>query len=168
MKLKIDLHTNASQPIFHFIKMVCRVLYMNRIILYLINKMPISMRQFLKFGIVGLTNTCIDFFIYSLLVYCGAYPLLANVVSFTCGAFNSFYSNKNFTFKKEDESNFHKNINIRFIIINLITLLFSQVILWIALLTLGSPMSGKIISIFATFIIGFFMNKIFVFKLTKI
>lgn len=55
--------------------------------------------QFLKFGIVGLSNTLISYVIYSGLVYVGLHYLLASVVGFIASVINAFYWNNRYVFK---------------------------------------------------------------------
>jgi len=56
--------------------------------------------QFVKFGIVGLSNTAISYVTYALLVYLGAHYLLANGLAFVISVLNSFYWNNKYVFKK--------------------------------------------------------------------
>ena len=56
--------------------------------------------QFLKFGIVGFSNTLIGYVVYSLCVWLGMHYLLANVVGFIVSVLNAFYWSDRFVFKK--------------------------------------------------------------------
>ncbi|MDR2730220.1 MAG: GtrA family protein, partial [Treponema sp.] len=58
--------------------------------------------QFVKFGIVGLSNTAISYVIYSLLVYPGLHYIIASVIAFITSVLNSFFWNNKYVFKKED------------------------------------------------------------------
>jgi len=59
--------------------------------------------QFLKFGVVGLSNTAISYIIYSVLVYIGLHYLIANIIAFIFSVLNSFIWNNKFVFKKKDD-----------------------------------------------------------------
>ena len=58
--------------------------------------------QFIKFGIVGLSNTAISYGVYALLTFLGCFYLLSNVIAFIVSVFNSFFWNNKFVFKKEE------------------------------------------------------------------
>lgn len=55
--------------------------------------------QFLKFGIVGLSNTAVGFGTYYLILYLGGHYLIANVVSWGLSVFNAFYWNHKYVFQ---------------------------------------------------------------------
>lgn len=55
--------------------------------------------EFIRFCVVGVLNTVIDLGLFALLTrLVGLDPLIANVLSFTTGATNSFLLNKYWTF----------------------------------------------------------------------
>jgi hypothetical protein len=58
--------------------------------------------QFIKFGIVGLSNTAISYIIYFLLVYFDLHYLIASIIAFFISVLNSFFWNNKYVFKKED------------------------------------------------------------------
>jgi len=58
--------------------------------------------QFLKFGIVGFSNTLIGYVVYSLCVWLGMHYLLANAVGFIVSVLNAFYWSDRFVFKKSE------------------------------------------------------------------
>lgn len=57
-------------------------------------------RQFLKFALVGVTNTLVFLGVYTLLAEAlGVYYLLASAIAFTAGAVNGFLLNRAWTFQ---------------------------------------------------------------------
>ena len=56
--------------------------------------------QFIKFGLVGVLNTLVDFLVYQLLVYLGLHYAPAQCISYTCGLLNSYFFNSRWTFGK--------------------------------------------------------------------
>lgn len=58
--------------------------------------------QFIKFGIVGLSNTMISYVIYTICVCLGANYLVGNLVGFVVSVLNSFYWNNKYVFKSEE------------------------------------------------------------------
>lgn len=57
--------------------------------------------QFMKFGIVGLSNTLLSFAVYTLLLKVfGVWYLAASAISFAVGAVNGFLLNRRWTFRE--------------------------------------------------------------------
>lgn len=54
--------------------------------------------QFIKFGIVGLSNTAIGLGSYYLFLWLGWHYMLANVMSWIISVFNAFYWNSKYVF----------------------------------------------------------------------
>jgi putative flippase GtrA len=61
-----------------------------------------TLTQFIKFGIVGFSNTIITYAIYSLLVYFNLHYLAASVIAFIISVVNSFFWNNKYVFKIHD------------------------------------------------------------------
>lgn len=59
-----------------------------------------SIFQFLRFCIVGLSNTLIGYVVYSLCVFLGMHYLLANLVGFLVSVVNAFYWSNKYVFAK--------------------------------------------------------------------
>ena len=74
-------------------------------------------RRLLRFGMVGGTNTVIDFGILFALTVAGLPTIAANIVSTTIAFVFSFVANKNYTFKSKSV-----NIKKQFILFTLVTL----------------------------------------------
>lgn len=55
--------------------------------------------QFIKFGIVGVSNTLISYVTYTICVFLGANYLIGNLVGFVVSVLNSFYWNNKYVFK---------------------------------------------------------------------
>ena len=54
--------------------------------------------RFLKFSLVGISGTIIDFAIFNLLIYIQFSSIIASTVSFIVAVFNNFYWNRNWTY----------------------------------------------------------------------
>lgn len=61
-----------------------------------------SLIQFIKFGIVGVSNTMISYVTYTICVFLGANYLVGNLVGFVVSVLNSFYWNNKYVFKSEE------------------------------------------------------------------
>ena len=55
--------------------------------------------QFVKFGMVGVTNTVVGLGIYYTVVFIGIHYILANLMAFVLSVLNSFLWNRKFVFK---------------------------------------------------------------------
>ena len=58
--------------------------------------------QFVKFGIVGFSNTIISYVIYIYLIYINIPYVLSNIFAFIVGVLNSFFWNNRYVFKKNE------------------------------------------------------------------
>src|SRR5436309_15769504 len=57
--------------------------------------------QFMKFGIVGISNTALTFLVYTLLLKVfGVWYLAASAIGFAVGATNGFLLNRRWTFRE--------------------------------------------------------------------
>lgn len=74
----------------------------------------------IKFALVGVVNTLIDFAVYALLTTIGVNYILAQWISYSAGILNSYVMNRKWTFEKKEKSS--KREVISFVIVNLITL----------------------------------------------
>ncbi len=58
--------------------------------------------QFIKFGLVGVSNTLISWGVYAVCIRLGAHYMLANLIGFLISVLNSFYWNNKYVFKEEE------------------------------------------------------------------
>lgn len=58
--------------------------------------------QFIKFGLVGVSNTVISYGIYALLTYIGCPYVISNIIAFVVSVLNSFFWNNRYVFVKKD------------------------------------------------------------------
>lgn len=76
----------------------------------LINKLPLNLRQFTKFGAVGFSGAIVDLAVYNLLaVLFGFNIYFARTISFILAVSNNYYLNRRWTFKSHEQ-----NISIQF------------------------------------------------------
>ncbi|MBC8016950.1 MAG: GtrA family protein [Verrucomicrobia bacterium] len=116
----------------------------------------------MKFALVGLLNTGVDVAIFFLLTRAGIPYVTAQVVSYSCGAANSYLLNKVWTFRSSGLC--YAEI-VRFTTVNLISLGISVVVLSLlhgtAGLDLAAAKGGATICALAANFLG---NKLWVFK----
>ncbi len=60
--------------------------------------------QFIKFGIVGVSNTLIHYFTYLICIFAGCHYLIASVIGFLVSVVNAFYWNNKYVFVKEENA----------------------------------------------------------------
>ena len=56
--------------------------------------------QFVKFGLVGVINTLVDFLVFQVLNLLVGWTYLAQIAGYCCGIVNSYLWNSNWTFKE--------------------------------------------------------------------
>ncbi len=118
----------------------------------------------LKFAIVGVSNTAVDMIIFAILTYLLNWsPYPSQIISYSCGTFNSYVFNRSWTFKTTQK--FFSKQMLLFILVNLLVLMFTSLTIWIASEKLLLPLIiAKIISVLAGLVLNFILNKLFVFK----
>lgn len=119
--------------------------------------------QFIKFGLVGVTNTIISYGTYSLLVLLGVQYLIANLIGFVISVLNSYYWNNKYVFEKTSQGH-GKALSKTFMAYGM-TLLLSTGLLFVMVQNLGVP---KILAplpvLLVTIPINYLMNKFWAFK----
>ena len=123
--------------------------------------------QFVKFGIVGLSNTLISYVIYVVLVHFSMYYLAASLIGFLVSVINAYYWNDRYVFQMEDASKpawwkvffktFMSYAGTGLILNNL------MLILWVDIIGINE-MLGPILNLFITIPLNFLLNKYWAFK----
>ena len=89
------------------------------------------MRQFVKFGVVGVSSTVIDWGIYLLLTRIfGIFYLMAKILSFSVAVLNSYIWNRRWTFRSNDPAKLKQFI--KFLTISIVGLVLNSSIMYIA------------------------------------
>lgn len=60
--------------------------------------------QFIKFGIVGVSNTLIHYFTYLICIFVGCHYLIASVIGFMVSVINAFYWNNKYVFVQKENT----------------------------------------------------------------
>lgn len=129
--------------------------------------------QFIKFGIVGLSNTIISLAFYYFCIYIGLHYILANFISFVAGVINAYYWNSRYVFKNQVKENMNdepggynkiKSI-IKVFISYGITLCLSTILLyvWVDILNISDKIA-PIINLVITIPLNFILNKFWAFQ----
>jgi len=127
--------------------------------------------QFIKFGIVGVSNTVISLSTYYVLVYFGVHYMFANAVGFAMGLFNSYFWNSRYVFslKKRSEGNkaLRKELRVfcKMAAVYGVVLLWGSGLLFVMVDILGiSQLLAPVINVFATVPVSFLLNKLWAFR----
>jgi putative flippase GtrA len=124
------------------------------------------MRQFIKFNLVGLLNTALDFALFSLLTWFGVYYILAQCVSYGVGMLNSYTLNKYWTFAQKGR--LEPKQAIRFLVLNLGSLLLSLLLLMLFKDSWGiAILAAKLLTTVVTTLVNYAGNKLWVFRVNE-
>lgn len=122
-----------------------------------------DLTRFIKFGLVGVLNTIINWVLFILLNSIGVYYIISNIIAYSISTLNSYLWNSKWVFKYNGD-----NVNqttFKFITLNIIGLVLNTIILFLLVDIIKLP---KIISLIITtgivMILNYFINKLWVFK----
>lgn len=122
--------------------------------------------QFVKFGMVGLSNTAITMITYTILVVAGVNYQIGNAIGYVAGVTNSFYWNNKYVFKAEEgvERSWFKAY-IKCFVSYLGGYFVSVVVLflWVDVLNLNEYIA-PFINLIITIPLNFILNKKWAFK----
>lgn len=119
--------------------------------------------QFIKFGLVGCSNTLISLIIYYVLLYFNVNYILAYIVGFIVSVLNAYYWNNKYVFKNSI-SNQKKKMLKTFLAYG-ITFILSNLLLFIQVNYLNiSKVVAPVICLFVTIPLNFIINKFWTFK----
>ena len=123
-----------------------------------------SLKQFIKFCLVGVANTAIDFAVYYFLTrIAGFYFLAANLLSVFVAMSFSFIFNKFWTFKNFDLK--VKKQYLRFALVNLVYFMLNNSLLWLGVHILGfGDLWSKLLATAIGLAWSFGANKIWTFR----
>ena len=128
-----------------------------------------TFKEFLQFGLVGVSNTIISYVVTLLLVSKSGVKfdyIIANIVSWLLSVLWSFYWNNKFVFKKEEgeKRNIWAALFKTYVSYGFTGLILNNIlsVLWVSVLHI-SKMLAPIINLVISIPINFFMNKLWAF-----
>lgn len=129
-----------------------------------IKNFVLKLEQFLKFMIVGCSNTIISLAVYYLCVYVGIHYIISYLVGFLGSVCNAFYWNNKYIFKNKQEHSVIKSFGKVFISYGL-SFLLSLVLISLMVEFLGiSSYIAPILKLVLTMPLNFFLNKTWAFR----
>ena len=119
--------------------------------------------QFVKFGIVGVSNTLISLAVYyAVILYRRDWYIAGNILGFVVSVLNSYYWNSKYVFKMQDD---RLRTLIRTFAAYGTNLLLGTFLLWLFVEKLGiSPFVAPVINLVITVPLNFVLNKFWVMK----
>ena len=85
--------------------------------------------QMVKFAIVGVLNTLVDFAVFQGLNLLLGWVYLAQVLGYTCGIINSYLWNSNWTFREQRTRSVREMV--MFLLVNVVSLGVSLGVIWL-------------------------------------
>ncbi|MDU4884552.1 GtrA family protein [uncultured Clostridium sp.] len=122
-----------------------------------------DLSRFIKFGLVGVLNTIINWILFILLNSMGVYYIISNIIAYSISTLNSYLWNSKWVFKYTGD-----NVNqttFKFITLNIIGLVLNTIILFLLVDIIKLPkIIALIIATGVVMILNYFINKLWVFK----
>lgn len=118
--------------------------------------------QFIKFSIVGFSNTVISLFVYYVLLWLECNYLIANAMSWIISVFNAFYWNNKYVFK--NENTWIKALIRTYISYGCSFILGSVLLIVLIEFFKVSDVIAPLIILVITIPLNFLMNKFWTFK----
>ena len=119
--------------------------------------------RFIKFALVGVMNTLLNWSIFFILTKVELYYIVANVIAYLIATIHSYFWNSIWVFKYNNGSKIKSSI--KFIVLNIIGLLINTIILYVLVDIFNI---NKLISLVLTtvivMIINYVANKVWVFN----
>ena len=126
-----------------------------------------TMIQFIKFGIVGVSNTIISYLVYYLFVRMGFHYIIASIFGFIIGVLNAFFWNNKYVFKSETgkERNIVFSLLKMYISYGFSGLFLQNLLLFILIeLLFVSKYIAPLFCLFITVPLNFLLNRHWTFK----
>lgn len=119
--------------------------------------------NFIKFAIVGVMNTLLNWIIFFFLNNIGVYYIVSNIIAYTISTIHSYFWNSIWVFKYSEGSK--AKASLKFILLNIGGLVLNTSILFILVdIFKMDKFIGLVLTTAIVMIINYIFNKIWVFK----
>jgi putative flippase GtrA len=121
------------------------------------------MAQFIKFAIVGVLNSAIQYLVFLFLYSLTGTPyLLASIIGYLAGMINSYILNRRWTFGSRNQKLFTELS--RFVAVNLVSLGVNLGLLYLLVSTgVMIPQWAQVVAIVGSTLVNFVLNKVWTF-----
>lgn len=121
--------------------------------------------KFIKFSIVGVGNTLINWTTFFILNVCGVYYIIANIIAYLIATINSYLWNSLWVFKYG--KGIKVNTSIKFFALNLFGLTVNTILMYILVEFVGlSKLVALVLASIIVVIMNYSVNKLWVFKVS--
>jgi len=121
--------------------------------------------QFIKFGLVGVSNTVLALAVYYVLLFFGMHYLLANVFAFAISVLNAYFWNSKFVFKQNNLKTGRFRRLAKVYVSYGLTFVLSMVLLYVMVDIFGvSELLAPILNLCVTVPLNFLLNRFWAFK----
>lgn len=123
--------------------------------------------QFVKFGMVGVSNTLITYVTYVLFIMMGIHYLIANFISFVISVLNSFYWNNKYVFTDKTGVRSWKMVLLKtFAAYSFAGIFLNSILLYIEIDTFSiNKILAQLLNLIVTIPINFIINKFWAYKI---
>ncbi|MCL6585490.1 MAG: GtrA family protein [Anoxybacillus sp.] len=116
-----------------------------------------------RFAVVGIGNTLVDFGVFFLLASMGVPYVFSQVCSYSAGIMNSYLWNRTWTFQVRKKASVHEFF--QFVAVNFVSLSTTIVLLYLLRQSAGMPLfSSKAIATVAGMAVNFAGSRLWVFS----
>jgi len=121
------------------------------------------MVQFVKFAVVGVLNSAIQYLVFLFLYsFTGTQYLLASIIGYVAGMTNSYILNRRWTFESRNQKLFTELS--RFVAVNLVSLGVNLGLLYLLVSTgVMIPQWAQVVAITGSTLVNFVLNKVWTF-----
>lgn len=158
---------NIRKKIWFFFEETIRKIFIEWLHLRILEQKWDSFIQFVKFGIVGVSNTLISYVSYLIFIFVGCHYVLASVLSFIVSVTNSFYWNNKYVFKEKvkNSRSLLKTYARTFLAYASTGLLLANIllVLWVDVAGI-SEVIAPLINLIVTIPLNFVINKYWAFE----
>ena len=158
---------NIGKGIWEFFEKSAKKILIYWLHIYILETKWDSFMQFVKFGIVGISNTLISYISYLIFIVLGCHYLVASILSFVVSVTNAFYWNNKYVFEnnKRGSRSLVKTYVKTFFSYASTGLVLANVllVLWVDILEI-SKLIAPLINLIVTIPLNFVINKYWAFK----
>lgn len=122
--------------------------------------------QFIKFGIVGLSNTFLSYIIYAACVLAGMHYFVGSILGFIASVLNSFFWNNRYVFQKGNQGEkWLVTLGKTFVAYAGTGLVLTNILLFVEIDIFHLPeLAAPIVNLVITVPLNFLLNKLWAFK----
>jgi len=123
-----------------------------------------TLLQFIKFGVVGVSNTLIALAVYYLCIFLGMHYIMANTLGFLISVINAYFWNSKFVFRQNNKRNLVTSFGKVFMSYGFTFLLGTLLLyLWVDVFEISDKIA-PLINLCITTPLNFLLNKFWAMK----